>query len=409
MGEQIARREPPLSETGGTVHVVASQELRRGALDRRCRCPLPVRGRPRHHRLALGERVLPLGQPARSSQLDAHPPRIGDLGRPGRSEHEARRARARRGRARPPGRARRRATARCRPHSACDRASRARSPRARHPHLDARRHELALALLDLAATRGELPQHLRRELLDLRHPVAHRAPPHPRQTFTHSRTQMRLVEEAGRLGVLVDRRGIKRRPPPISAARHVRGHDVGVQLRVLGATHPMAIRRRHEPRPRLVADTAAAAAHPTRLALQIAQRRVDRRLVRLHQRPGQRRLADREQHAHRLRRRERQIKRRHLRAPTDALQALTRPWVATVHERHEAVVVNPAAEPEGLGPATGPAARRLAATGVVVIAALRDLALVIARLLDRQLADRQHRRVVPRLRRPERRQPHRRL
>ena len=61
MGEQIARREPPLSQTAGAVHVVASQELRCGALDRVCRCPLPVRGRPRHHHLAPGERVLSLG------------------------------------------------------------------------------------------------------------------------------------------------------------------------------------------------------------------------------------------------------------------------------------------------------------------------------------------------------------
>jgi hypothetical protein len=91
-------------------------------------------------------------------------------------------------------------------------------------------------------------------------------------------------------------------------------------------------------------------------------------------------LADREQHAHRLRRRKRQIKRRHFRTPSDALEALTRPRVATVHERHEAVVVDLAAELQALCPGTGPAAGRLAAAGVVVIAALRDLALVVARL-----------------------------
>ena len=88
VGEQIARRKPPLSDTGGTVHVVAREELRRGALDGLGRCPLPVRGRPRHHRLALRERVLPLGQPARPDQLAAHQIGIGNLSRPRPSTHQ---------------------------------------------------------------------------------------------------------------------------------------------------------------------------------------------------------------------------------------------------------------------------------------------------------------------------------
>jgi hypothetical protein len=258
--------------------------------------------------------------------------------------------------------------------------------------LDARCHELALALLDLPTTRRELPQHLRRQLLDLCHPVAHRSPAHPRQPLTHRGTQMGLVQEAGGLGVLVDRRGIKRRPPPISAAGHVRRHHVGMQLGVLGAAHAMPVRRRHEPLRYLLPDTAVAASDATRLALQIPQRRVYGRLVRVDQRPSQPRLADREQHADRLGCREREVESRDLGAPTDGLDALTRSRVAAVHERHEPVVVNPAADPDAVGSAAGPAARRLTAAGVVVIAPLRDLTLVIARLLDRQLADRQHRR-----------------
>ena len=297
VSEQITRREPP----GGMVHVVAPEELRRGALDRLGRCPLPVRGRPRHHRLTLGERVLSLGQPARSGQLDAHPPRIGDLGRPRRPAHEGvQLARAESVLGRP------------RAHDLLPRRGvdpvalvLARVVRDRLTpaiaHLDARRHQLALTLLDLTTTRRELPQHLRGELLDLRHPVAHRAPSHPRQALTHGGAQVGLVEEARRLGVLVDRRGIKRRPPAVSPARHVRRHHMGMQLWVLRAAHPMAIRRRHEPRPHLTPHPATAAAHATRLALQIPHRRVNRRLVRRDQRSGQPRLADGEQHAHRLR------------------------------------------------------------------------------------------------------------
>jgi hypothetical protein len=87
---------------------------------------------------------------------------------------------------------------------------------------------------------------------------------------------MRLIQEPRGLGVPVDRRGIKRRPPPVSAAGHVRRHHMGMQLRILGAAHPVAVRGRHEPPARLVADTTATATHPTRLALQKAQRHVDR-------------------------------------------------------------------------------------------------------------------------------------
>ena len=276
VSEQIARREPPLTETGGTVHVVASQELRCGALDRVRRCPLPMRSRPRHHRLAPGERVLLLGQPASSGQLDADASRVGDLGWPGGSEHqrgELGGAESVLGRPRAHDVTPRRgvdAVALAPAGVVSDRFTPAIAD------LDARRDEFALALLDLAPARRELPQHARGELLDLGHPVAHRAPAHPRHPLTHRGTQMRLIQVTGRLGVLINRRGIKRRPPAIAAARHVRRHHMRVQLRILGAAHAMAIRRRHEPLPGLAPDTAATATHPTRLALQIPHRRLDR-------------------------------------------------------------------------------------------------------------------------------------
>ena len=142
--------------------------------------------------------------------------------------------------------------------------------------LDARCHELALALLDLATARGELAQHLRGELFDLGHPVAHRAPAHPRQPLTDSGAQVGLVEESGCFGVLVDRGAIKRRPPPVSTAGHVRRHHMRVQLGILRAAHAMAIGGRHEPFPDLVAHTSATATYTTRLTLQIPQRRVNR-------------------------------------------------------------------------------------------------------------------------------------
>jgi hypothetical protein len=391
MGEQIARGEPPLAGIWGAVHVAARKELRSGALDRLRRCSLTVGGRPRHHRLASCEGVLLLRQPARAGQLAAHQPQIRDLGRtrwltckglelagaeavlgrPGAHDLLPRRSLN--------------SVALALARVVRDRLT----PRA--PHLDASRDELALALLDLPAARGELPQHLGRDLLDLGHPVAHRPPTHPRKAFTDRGAQVCLIEKTGRLGVLVDRRAIKRRPTAVGAPRHVRGHDVRVQLRILRPAHAMAIAGRHEPLPGLAPHPAAAATHPTRLALQIGQGGVDGRLVRLDERTGQRPIADGEQDTDRLGRRERQIERRHLRPTPHPSEPLARTRMTPLHQRDEALLVDHADEPQVLPTPPGPTTGRLAAPRVVVIAALGHLALVIARLLDRQLADRQHR------------------
>jgi hypothetical protein len=391
VGEQIARGEPPLTGVRGTVHIGAREELRRGALDCVGRCALAVSGRPRHHRLTCRERVLPFGQPGRARQLAAHLPQIRDLrracrpvgerlelaqteavlGRPGAHDLPPRRGLD--------------AVALALPRVVHNRLT----PRA--PHLDTSRDELALALLDLPATRGELPQHLRSDLLDLGHPVTNGPPAHPRQALTDRGTQVRLIQKPRRPGVPVDRRAIKRRPPTVLAPRHVRGHHVGMQLRVLRAAHPMAISGRHEPLPRLAPHTTTATTHPTRLALHVPHSGINGRLVRLNQRPRQHPITDREQHAHRLRRRERQIKRRHPRPPANPPQRLARTRIPALHQRDEALPIDHPDEPQDLPAPTRPTPRRLTAARVVVIATLRHLALVVTRLLDRQLADRQHR------------------
>ena len=179
------------------------------------------------------------------------------------------------------------------------------TPRA--AHLDAG-DEFALALLDLPAARGELPQLSGAICSNLGHPVAHGPPVHPRKALADRGAKVRLIEKAGRLGVLVDRRAIERGPTAVVASRHVRGDHVRVQLGVLRAAHAVAIGGRHEPLPRLAPHTAAAAAHSTRLALQVAQGGTHRRLVRVDQRAGHDPIADHKQDTDRLGRRERQIK-----------------------------------------------------------------------------------------------------
>ena len=361
VGEQVARGEPPLTGVRGTVHVGAREELRGGALDRLGRCALAVGGRPRHHRLACRERVLPLGQPGRAGQLAAHQPQIRNLGRarrPARQRLELAGAEAVLGR---PG------AHDLLPRRGVDpvalalaRVVRDRlTPRA--PDLDASADELALALLDLPATRGELPQHLRGDLLDLGHPVAHRPPAHPRQPLTDRGAQVRLIQKPRRLGVLVDRRAIKRRPPAVrasapcsrppracAAADPPRGSCDGDRPPPRTPPPPHAAHRRG----RDARDTPRAPRNPTRhprppRAPQPA--------------PGQHPIADREQDTDRLGRRERQVKRRHLRPPAHPSEPLARPRVAALHQRHEALPIDHAdraPEPPRPDPSNGPATRR---------------------------------------------------
>ena len=136
------------------------------------RAPPPTRSTPR-----VGERVRLLGQPGRAGELGRRPRcssgRAGCSRRPRAPPSPS--SRGHRARARPRGR-----ETSChgasRPRTACARGCRARSPRG--PLGAPRRptRQLALALLDLAPARGELPQHLGGNLLELGRALAHRPP-----------------------------------------------------------------------------------------------------------------------------------------------------------------------------------------------------------------------------------------
>jgi hypothetical protein len=165
------------------VHVRTGDELGGGALDCVGRGALAVRGRPRHHRLASSEGVLSLGQPGRPGQLTAHQLSVRTLRssrRPAHERLELAGTEAVLGRAR---------THDLLPRRRVDPIPLALTGvvrdrlAARPPHLDTGGDQLALALLDLTPARRELPQHVGRDLLDLRHALAHRPPLHPHQTL----------------------------------------------------------------------------------------------------------------------------------------------------------------------------------------------------------------------------------
>ena len=353
-----ASRSLVVNRPDRTMHVVAPEELRRGALDRRPPVP-PARARPptpsppRAWRTCSACSVSPPA-PA-SSHADA--PRVGDLGRPRRSEHqrgELARTESVLGR---PG------THDVTPRRGLDPVTLAPARVVRDrltpgiPNLDAGRHQLALALLDLPTTRGELPQHAPGR--------AARSPPSRYAPDPNAPTEdAHAPPRAGAPG-----RGTR---PPWRAGRSGwhQAPSTARQCRAPCSPPPHAYAAADPPRGSSCGDTPPPRTPPPpRGAPRRGRDAPDTPhapdtppprpppLVRLDQRPGQRRLADGKQHADRLRCRERQVKRRDLRTPANAFEALTCPRVTTFHQRHEPVVVNPASEPEGLGSVTGPPAR----------------------------------------------------
>ena len=122
-----------------------------------------------------------------------------------------------------------------------------------------------------------------------------------------SRAQHRLVDEARRPRVRVEPPAVERRPAPVRAAAEVRDEDVACAA---------ADRRRATcdagtpPRPTRPPASTSAPPWPRRTAaaaLEVAERLDDGPVVRRADRRAQLAVADPEQHAHALRRRERQI------------------------------------------------------------------------------------------------------
>ena len=180
------------------------------------------------------------------------------------------------------------------------------------------------------------------------------------------------MHRPGRRLVLIQAVRLKRRPPTICPG-HVRCDNVRVQLRIAGSGQAVAVRRRDEP---LAANPERAVAPPARearLALDVSERLSDRALMRIRQRRGHGLVADREQHAHALRCRERQVERGDLCPPVLGAEPLSRSWVAAVHRTHEPITVNATRHSNPAAAGADPPARCLAAAGEVILEPLRHL------------------------------------
>ena len=259
----------------------------------------------------------------------------------------------------------------------------------------------------------ERPHRLLRHPDQVRHPLDRLRPLQPKPPGELV-PQLGLVEVAGGEPVgAQDRLAVERPPLAIRRAGHVGDDHVRVQMRVLRARGAMPERRRHEPLAVLAHRAAVAAAHDAGLALEIAERRLPGRLVRLTDlAPRRLVVGERVQQADALRAREHEVVPGHRREPLRLLAPLAaldvepphrdrplphrRPQhraarrVDAAQQRPEPAVLDHAREPERRSTATGPEPRRLAAAGVVVVQPARDLLLVVGLLPERELRHAQH-------------------
>ncbi len=246
---------------------------------------------------------------------------------------------------------------------------------------------LGRGLLDLDAPLAELAPHLPTDPGDLGLPVGRVLPGHP-QRPGELVAECGLVQEPGRPCVAVQEPAIQRPPHVVLTQRGVRDQDVGVELRVTGPARAMPKRRPDHPATLDRFDPVVTAPRPDRLPLQIPDRLIDRRLVRSHDRPRRVRAAQRPQQRHRLRSRQRQIKRAQPRiAPT---QTNTGGRTLPRQHRPERVVLDITGKTESRGAGAEPTARHLARLQVVILDAMRDTGQVVALLPGAQLPDRHH-------------------
>src|SRR5581483_7562606 len=133
--------------------------------------------------------------------------------------------------------------------------------------------------VDLPPALAELAQDLGRHALDLGDAIVRLGPADPRQALADRVAEVGLVEVAGGLGVDVEGAAVEARVAPVGPLGEVGGDDVGVELWVLGAAHPVAVGRGDEALASEAHTTTPAAPNAARLALQVGQRLSDRLVV----------------------------------------------------------------------------------------------------------------------------------
>jgi hypothetical protein len=151
---------------------------------------------------------------------------------------------------------------------------------------------LGHAVEDLAPPLREVLDDLPRDAVDVGDAVLDRLPGQA-QSLRELLPQHGLIEEAGGAGLPVEVAAIQRRPAPVRSSREVPRDDVRVQQRVAGARRAMGEGSGHEALASDLHDPAAPSAGAARLALHVAHRLRDGRVVAGPQLLGYRRIPDR--------------------------------------------------------------------------------------------------------------------
>lgn len=211
-------------------------------------------------------------------------------------------------------------------------------------------------------------------------------PPLQAEALNDLAPQLSLIKKARGLGVAVKVARVRRGPPVVRPAGQVAGHDVRVQQRIAGAGGAVTKRGRDEPLATDLDRTASTTATPTGFALEIGEPGRDRGIVRLAELPHRLGPGDAPEDADRLRCAEGQIE------ACDCAFADRLAQVGTREHFGELTRLDRAVEACLVSCASDPTTGSFALSGVVVLAAKRDLIGVVpsgtGASLD--LADREH-------------------
>ena len=225
--------------------------------------------------------------------------------------------------------------------------------------------------LDLRAPAAERPQHRLGDAHQIGDPVADRQP-FKSESSGQLRAQDGLVDEARRPRVRVQPPAVQRRPAAVRAAAEVGDQHVGVELRIACSRRAMPERRCHEPSGRHDLGPAMAATDRGGGALEIADGFESGAVVRGADRAPQFAVADPEQDADALGRREGQV------IAGDSYRARRTPQRRAIQRikagqgTPQGIAVNRAREAQRHPSRADPGAACFGAAGVVLLHAVAD-------------------------------------
>jgi hypothetical protein len=243
--------------------------------------------------------------------------------------------------------------------------------------------------LDLASPARERAQGLVGDARDLRGAAVDLAPGDA-ELSRQLGSQVGLVEVAGSLRPAVEALAVERPPLAVRRADQVCDRDVGVELRVASAAHPVAKGSRDEARAAGGGVAVGSKAGERCLALQEAERCFDRALVGVADQRDGSLIAGRPQHADRLRRREGEVEARHAVLADELLQGLAGARISPGEHGVELVALNRPLETQLGCSRAGPPPRSLPLARVVVVGAAGDRVEVVGLLALAELSDADH-------------------